>query len=220
MQELGVSRGTVRQRTATWRSRDGPSSSPARARSRPTRSRLAGRKSETADRGHVARFRACDGAARYGHHVDHEWAAERLTEFRDNIDALVNLKNIGELHDSTIDDLIGRFGTPDEIVDHLLTIDPVMRELMEAAKPKLGEYADSASSGYSRGSPDYWWTRVRPLVLNAIGIHTLGDEARKRMRPDSPDLAADQFHLWVWDAAAPLWEAGALKRPSSLQLDP
>ena len=23
------------------------------------------------------------------------------------------------------------------------------------------------------------------------------------MRPDSPDLTADQFHPWVWEAAAP-----------------
>ena len=47
MQELGVSRGTVRQ-AATWRSRGGPWSSPARARSRPTRSRLADRRSDGA----------------------------------------------------------------------------------------------------------------------------------------------------------------------------
>jgi Protein of unknown function (Hypoth_ymh) len=29
------------------------------------------------------------------------------------------------------------------------------------------------------------------------------------MRPDSPDLVADQLHSWVWEAAAPLWYAGS-----------
>jgi hypothetical protein len=29
------------------------------------------------------------------------------------------------------------------------------------------------------------------------------------MRPDSPELIADQFHPWVWDAAGPLWFAGS-----------
>lgn len=88
-------------------------------------------------------------------------------------------------HDSTTDDLIERFGAPDEIVDRLVSMDPVMRELMEAAKPKLGEYADSASSGYSLYSTEYWHKLVRPYVLNAIGIHALGAVAQKRMRPDT-----------------------------------
>ena len=29
------------------------------------------------------------------------------------------------------------------------------------------------------------------------------------MRPDSPDLVADQFHPWVWEAVAPFWYAGS-----------
>jgi hypothetical protein len=50
---------------------------------------------------------------------------------------------------------------------------------------------------------------VKPWVLRAVGVLTLGAEAHERMKPDSPDLVADQFHPWVWEAAAPLWFAGS-----------
>jgi hypothetical protein len=56
---------------------------------------------------------------------------------------------------------------------------------------------------------DYWDLNVKPWALRAIGVHELGAEARERMRPDSPDLPADRLHPWVWEAAAPLWEAGS-----------
>lgn len=72
----------------------------------------------------------------------------------------------------------------------------------------------ATSGGYSIDNPDYWHDVVRPRVLRAIGIHSLGAEARKRMQPDSPDLAADQLHPWVWEAAAPLWNAGS--RPDAI----
>ena len=58
-------------------------------------------------------------------------------------------------------------------------------------------------------TPGYWHDIVRHRILRAIGIHELGEEARRRMRPDSPDLVADQLHPWVWEAAAPLWDAGS-----------
>jgi uncharacterized protein (TIGR02391 family) len=37
----------------------------------------------------------------------------------------------------------------------------------------------------------------------------MGVEAKQRMRPDAPELAADRFHPWVWDAARPMWDAGS-----------
>jgi hypothetical protein len=81
--------------------------------------------------------------------------------------------------------------------------------LMEAARAGLGEYLEAPGGGWSHEDSDYWSKIVRPNVLRAIGIHELGAEARRRMRPDSPDLVADQFHPWVWEAAAPLWFAGS-----------
>lgn len=155
---------------------------------------------------------SCDGGTRYGHRVDREWAIDRLTEFRENIDALRDLTDTSELEGEVIDNILMTYGTSSEVVDRLVTLDPVMRELMEAAQTGLGEYSDVTSGGYSIDNPDYWHDVVRPRVLRAIGIHSLGAEARKRMQPDSPDLAADQLHPWVWEAAAPLWSAGSRPR--------
>lgn len=98
--------------------------------------------------------------------------------------------------------------TPQSVADELISLDPVMRNLMEAAQPGYGEYLHPKQS---RGnySADYWVFSVKPWALRAIGLHTLGAEARERMRPDSPELIAEQFHAWVWEAAAPLWYAGS-----------
>jgi hypothetical protein len=72
---------------------------------------------------------------------------------------------------------------------------------MDAAQPGLGgNYIEPPEDGWSYDS-NYWRNIVRPRTLRAIGIHELGEEARHRMRPDSPELIADQFHPWVWDAA-------------------
>lgn len=142
--------------------------------------------------------------------MDHTWAAAQLEEFRETID-LLPLYEVDAL-DEGHDDLIREHGSRQDVVDRLMTLEPVMKDLMNAAKPNLGEYPEyfTSSSGYERDlSPDYWRTVVRPRVLQGIGIHTLGAEASVRLRPDSPDLVADQFHPWVWDAAMPLWQAGS-----------
>jgi hypothetical protein len=107
------------------------------------------------------------------------------------------------------DDLVSVHGSADDVVDRLITLNPVMKELMSAARPDLGEYTESPSGGWSLNDSEYWRKYIRDRVLRAIGIHELGEEVRRRMEPDSPDLAADQFHQWVWEAAAPMWHAGS-----------
>lgn len=166
---------------------------------------------ERAD-GFTGRSWAYDSAARYGHQVDHRWATAQLQAFAAKIDQLAELDD---------DDLIVRIAaregggvTSENVADNLLALDPVMRDLMNAARPGFGDYPrpeDEASNHYSA---HYWKFTVKPSALRAIGVHNLGAEARERMKPDSPDLAADQLHPWVWDAAAPLWEAGS--RPDAV----
>ena len=107
------------------------------------------------------------------------------------------------------DDLVSSYGWSDQVADRLTSLDPVMRNLMEAARPGLGEYTEPPAGGWSYQDNAYWQQIVRDRVLRAIGIHELGEEAQRRMRPDSPDLIADQLHPWVWEAAAPLWNAGS-----------
>jgi hypothetical protein len=138
--------------------------------------------------------------------MDHAWAAQQLREFQDLIDSLQAIRDAtGEEYD----DLVSSHGSYDDVVDQLISLDPVMRDLMEAAQPELGGYAEPSDAGWSSDESDYWRNIVRQRVLRGIGIHELGEEARRRMRPDSPDLVADQLHPWVWEAAAPMWRAGS-----------
>ena len=147
--------------------------------------------------------------------MDHEWARDQLREFVDRIGALKALQDILEaqyLDEEGIqirDNMIERWGGRHQIIERLVVLDPVMRILMEAARPGLGSYAEPPDGGWSVTQVDYWYDIVRPHALRAIGMHDLGAEARERMKPDSPDLVADQFHPWVWEAAAPLWYAGS-----------
>jgi hypothetical protein len=146
-----------------------------------------------------------DTIARYGRRMDHQWAVEQLREFLNLIDVLRAIEyGVGE----ELDDLVSTHGSQDELADRLMTLDPIMRDLMEAAATGLGNYAEPHEIGGYRNS-EYWRDDVREDVLRAIGIHQLGEEARRRLRPDSPDLVADRFHPWVWEAAAPLWDAGS-----------
>jgi hypothetical protein len=101
------------------------------------------------------------------------------------------------------------YGSKRQLADKLISLDPVMRDLMNAAQPNLGNYQEAGSGGWSYYAADYWFNLVRYRVLQAIGIHELGEEAKQRMQPDSPDLVADQLHPWVWEAAAPMWRAGS-----------
>lgn len=138
--------------------------------------------------------------------MDHAWAADQLKSFKEGIDALYVYDDLdGEDYDNHVD----IHGSRRDIADHLVTVDPIMRDLMEAAHPDLASYQYPGGEGWSETDPEYWWKFVRPHALRAIGIYTLGAEAKRRMRPDSPDLVADQFHPWVWDAAMPLWLAGS-----------
>jgi hypothetical protein len=126
--------------------------------------------------------------------MDHAWAVEKLEAFLRDIDSLIEYQ-AGS----------GGINTADE----LITIDPVMRDLANAARPGFGDYATPDQAYSDHDNSRYWQYTVKPWILRAIGVHKLGAEAHDRMKPDSPDLVADQFHSWVWEAAAPLWEAGS-----------
>jgi hypothetical protein len=146
---------------------------------------------------------------RYGQRMDHAWAAGQLREFRELIDVLRRIaiyvesdRPVTEEQAAEYDDLIESYGSYRDVNDRLVSLDSIMRDLMEAAQPGLGNYAEPADGGWSYHDEGYWWKIVRPDVLRAIGIHELGEDARRRMRPSSPDLVADQLHPWVWEAAA------------------
>jgi len=144
--------------------------------------------------------------------MDHVWAAEQLQQFNDLIDRLEAQEHESNMRTAgTVDEVNAQLGCIRETVDRLVSMDPVMRELMESARPGLGSYAEPPSEGWSFWDSTYWREVVRANVLRAIGIHQLGAEARRRLRPDSPDLVAERFHPWAWEAAAPLWHAGSMQ---------
>lgn len=148
--------------------------------------------------------------------MDHAWATQQLREFQEIIDDFYLFSSYyGEneyVHDdqmtAAIDSLIEKHGSQLDVRDRLISLNPVMRNLMNAAQAGLGDYLEPPDSGWTYDG-EYWREIVKSHVLRAMGIHEFGEEARRRMRPDSPDLTADQFHPWVWEAAAPLWYAGS-----------
>lgn len=150
---------------------------------------------------------------RYRLYVDHEWAALQLGQFQ----VLIEKYQIMMTYEAYSPDesrdyyvqLREEHGSSLVVLDHLISRNPVMRDLMNAAQAGLGDYVEPPESGWSYEGVAYWLEVVKPAVLRAMGIHKYGEEARRRMRPDSPDLTAEQFHQWVWDAAAPLWYAGS-----------
>jgi len=131
--------------------------------------------------------------------MDHAWLTATLRAFVADIDLLGAIQR-GDAHPSI---------EAGPVADRLVARDPVMREIMNAARPGFGDYMALEDTSYRAETPDYWQFHARHWALRAIGVHELGAEARKRLQPDSPDLVADQFHPWVWDAAAPLWYAGS-----------
>ena len=138
--------------------------------------------------------------------MDHMWAANQLRVFVIKIDQLLKLAS-QSLPERVSAQTVGV--TPDIVADELITLDPVMRDLMNAARPGYGDYVSLEDAQAVPRSADYWELNVKPWALRAIGIHTFGAEAAERLRPDSPDLAAENFHSWVWKAAAPMWEASS-----------
>jgi uncharacterized protein (TIGR02391 family) len=45
-------------------------------------------------------------------------------------------------------------------------------------------------------------------VKQGLGVLRDQEEWSTRLTPQAPTLSADQFHPWVWNAAAPFWDAG------------
>jgi Protein of unknown function (Hypoth_ymh) len=146
--------------------------------------------------------------------MDHVWAEQQLKEFLEIIDGyyiMMIRENHEEWEDQwdTYDRLKEEYGSSQGLFDELVSRSPVMRNLMNAAQVGLGDYAEPPDGGWSYGDAKYWEDVVKPHALRAMGIRKYGEEARRRMRPDSPDLTADQLHPWVWEAASPLWYAGS-----------
>lgn len=140
--------------------------------------------------------------------MDSKWAEEQLQSFIRMIEHSADLERNRWL--------VGREthaeGLQKAIIDsdeEIRTLEPAVQIIMDAV--------DSDLRHYRQYDPDLphdvtWgerWFPAREAALRALGLHTIGAEAKVRMRSDAPDLAADRFHTWVWAAAQPMWEAGS-----------
>lgn len=125
--------------------------------------------------------------------MDTTWAAGQLNEFAELIDQLTELEIRSRT--STADE---RDGYDNEVRRR----EPVMRRIENAIEAGLGDYSSEYDEWKVR-----WWN-AKNAALTAAGLCQYGAEAALRMRPDAPELAADQFHPWVWEAARPFWESG------------
>lgn len=123
--------------------------------------------------------------------MDRQWGAEQLRNFVSSIDHLTTLENHGE-------DI--------EALDtKLRTLEPVVQIVMEAVDPALRSYVGPDEAD---GRWQVRWRPAKNAALTALGLLRKGFEAKQRMQPDAPELAADRLHPWVWDVARPMWEAG------------
>lgn len=140
--------------------------------------------------------------------MDRQWGAEQLQDFVSSIDHLTTLENTMRL--STYEPGPGEWNRQEDIEaldTKLRTLEPVVQIVMEAVDPVLRSYV-----GPDEAEDRRWQVRWRPAknaALTALGLLRTGFEAKQRMQPDAPELAADRLHPWVWDVARPMWEAGS-----------
>jgi hypothetical protein len=137
--------------------------------------------------------------------VDREWAAAQLDDFVGAIDSLDELERIGHLIAGDETQMLRLEADANETENTVRSREPIAQLIMESVEPGLSAYQSADSS-------DTWAIRWRPAkgaALRALGLVKSGAEAKEQLRPDAPDLVADQLHIWVWEAARPMWEAGS-----------
>jgi hypothetical protein len=87
------------------------------------------------------------------------------------------------------------------LYDQLHQAEPTIKQILRSLDPQI---AEKINIGQMAGV-----IMARNEVIRGLGILADMDEWAVRLAPDAPALAADQFHPWVWEPAAPLWSAEA-----------
>ncbi|GAA3040778.1 hypothetical protein GCM10010464_00420 [Pseudonocardia yunnanensis] len=141
--------------------------------------------------------------------MDQAWAVEQLELFIAKIDKYRELHEQIRVTGGGNERVYAQLSSQvDEVDGEIRRLEPAVEVMMDAVDPEL--------RNYGRGDPEdqwtsasLWWDQARWAAQRALGLHTVATEAKRRMRPDSPELLADQLHPWVWEAARPMWEAGS-----------
>jgi hypothetical protein len=107
---------------------------------------------------------------------------------------------------SRLQNFIYEFGDADRCAqwdsDQVMPLLPTVARILEV----IGEPVPSYSA--------YEWgvfNQFKDAALRGVGILDDWDEIALRLRPDAPNMAADRFHHWVWEAARPSWGSGLFR---------
>src|SRR3954447_15828033 len=107
------------------------------------------------------------------------WALGRLREYRDTYE----------------DFRTNRGATESELIQ----LWPPVRAILGRIDPKQ---LMTVNEGW-----DGWIVRTREAVDSAIGSVRHGPDIAEFLGPKGPRLNADRLHPWVWESAAPVWDA-------------
>jgi uncharacterized protein (TIGR02391 family) len=124
--------------------------------------------------------------------VDSDWARERLAKYLELHRACRDAVPPGDYWNERAE------AFNDEATELLPTVTRILQAL--GAPPEVPLLP-----------PSYASAPTDRLVREGLGILRDREEWALRLAPDEPDspvLAADSFHPWVWRAASPFWEAG------------
>jgi uncharacterized protein (TIGR02391 family) len=122
--------------------------------------------------------------------VDVEWAKERLEGY---------LALLGRFSPSSTPS--GRFVAGDaSMLPVLQEREPAIRAILKTLDPALGNFRFEPKRMGNIAD-------VTAMIRRDLGILADREEWTVRLAPDAPQLTADRFHPWVWDAARSLWES-------------
>jgi hypothetical protein len=125
--------------------------------------------------------------------VDGAWMQEKLTEYLDLAD-----RYDADLRDSDYPRAVS--SEAQRLNAEATTLLPTIERILTAldAMPET----DLRPPSYRGSNETPRWVR------QALGILRDRDEWATRLAPQAPTLAAAGFHPLIWEAAAPLWDAG------------
>jgi hypothetical protein len=119
--------------------------------------------------------------------VDAEWAARRLTEFRDAC----------ARYEGTVPR--GGYVGDRNLRAEMQRLEPTAKRILSELDSSLGDFGTEFSGGTYK---------AMTAAERGLGILADQDEVERHMRPAGPSLSANDLHPWVWQAAQAFWEAG------------
>ncbi|WP_326943205.1 hypothetical protein OG439_24455 [Amycolatopsis sp. NBC_01307] len=120
--------------------------------------------------------------------VDQPWAVEQLQKFVARIEAMAKLYRTMHTIGSDRPEAEGIDREISELEDELCRLEPAIQIVMDAVDPELRNYQrfdPDLPALYGGVSWTERWYPARRAAEKAVGLHTVGAEAKRRMQEDS-----------------------------------